>query len=210
MTDTATQSGVTDSAGRPIIQPVLHHFGTATTRHDEMVEWYRNVVGLEVVLRAGDPVPQMTFVTNDETHHRGGFFTPPFLEDDAERSKHARIQHLAWEYGSFDDLIQSWDRIRQLGIEPVLCTCHGPSFAFYYKDPDGSTVEILCDAYEEPGASLEYMGTPEMLANPMGILVDPSKLNEARTSGKSLTELREGAMAGEFLPAVQPPPLATW
>jgi catechol-2,3-dioxygenase len=212
MADTLNAGTRVDDNGQEIAIPQMHHFGTATTRHDEMVSWYRNVVGLEVTLRSIDPMPKMTFVSSDLAHHRGGFFSPPFLEDHPEKPKHARIQHLAWEYASVEELLRSWRRIRECGIEPVLCVCHGVSFAFYYKDPDDNTVELLADAYGDHAKSYEHMTTnDDMITNPMGGYVDPAKLIEASEAGASIDELRERSLAGEYEPEnVNKDPMLTW
>jgi catechol 2,3-dioxygenase-like lactoylglutathione lyase family enzyme len=209
MAETMTTQELTDSAGRRIIRPHLHHFGTATTRNDEMLEWYRNVVGMEVSMRSEVPVT-MTFVSNDLAHHRGGFFSPPFVTEDAEKFQHARIQHLAWEFDSIDDLLETWERLTGLGIVPVAASCHGTHFSCYYKDPDYNTVELLADAFGDMRKSFEFFQTPQMQANPMGGHIDPAKLIEARKQGVELDELRERALAGEYVPAQIPDPMAPW
>src|SRR5271155_2037351 len=105
MGDVAVHSAPEDRAGRTIVAPALHHFGIATTRPEEMIDWYRDVLGLQIVAQTTNPLPKMTFVTNDHHHHRGGFFSPPDLEEDGAKPSHARIQHLAWEYQSLDELL---------------------------------------------------------------------------------------------------------
>lgn len=200
-----------DRAGRQIIRPTIHHFGIATTQPEKMIAWYRDVLGLEVVARCSTPLPSMAFVTSDEHHHRGGFFSPPQLKDNPDRLDYSRVQHLAWEYDDIDQLLESWDRIRELGIEPVACWCHnGASFAFYYKDPDNNTVELTAQAHESLRDGLARVRDPEWATNPNGQAVDPRKLVEARASGVSLDELRERSVAREYEPDVAPPPLATW
>jgi catechol 2,3-dioxygenase-like lactoylglutathione lyase family enzyme len=211
MADTLLESELTDPSGRPILRPVFNHWGIATTRNDEMVEWYRIVVGMEVTLRSVDPIPKMTFVTNAVSHHTGGFFSPPFLQDDPDKREHTRIQHLAWEYESIDDLLETWDRLRGLGIEPVSTVCHGPSFAFYYRDPDNNVVELLADAYGDHVLSLRHMReVPEMRTNPQGSYIDPAKVAAARKDGAGLDELRERALAHEYDLEVKPHPLASF
>jgi catechol 2,3-dioxygenase-like lactoylglutathione lyase family enzyme len=202
-----------DRAGRPIIRPRIHHFGMATTRFEEMLTWYRDVLGLEVVARVSNPIPNMAFVTSDEHHHRGGFFGPPQLKDNPDRLEYSRIQHLAWEYEDIDQLLESWDRIKNLGIEPRSCWAHGGngiSFAFYYKDPDNNTVELTTQGYEDLREGLAGARSPEFAKNPNGTAVDPAKLREARANGVSLNELRARAVAGEYRPEVDPHPLSTW
>ncbi len=202
-----------DRAGRRIIRPTIHHFGIATTRHEEMLAWYRDVLGLEIVapLPAIEPLPRMTFVTSDEHHHRGGFITTSQLKDNPDRLDYSRVQHLAWEYEDIDQLLESWERIHELGIEPVACWCHnGSSFAFYYKDPDRNTVELTAPAHESLRAGLARVLSAEWATNPNGQAVDPRKLIEARSRGVGLDELRERAIANEYKPDVPPHPLAVW
>jgi catechol 2,3-dioxygenase-like lactoylglutathione lyase family enzyme len=201
---------VTDRAGRHVIRPLIHHFGIATTRNEEMVAWYRDVLGLEIVAEPGNPLPKMTFVTSDDHHHRGGFFSPPTLKDNPERLDYSRIQHIAWEYADVDQLLESWERILTLGIEPVSAWCHSFSFAIYYKDPDNNTVELGAQAFEVVRDGLAYARTPEWSKNPNGWSIDPGKLKQARAQGVGLDELRTRAMAGEYRPEVEPSPMTTW
>ena len=187
-----------------VIKPRLHHWGMRTTKLDEMVEWYGKVVGLEVVLSSAQPVP-VAFVTNDEQHHRGGFFRFPGVVDHPQRGSMPGVNHLAWEYDTLGDLLDSWQRLKDMGIEPVLSTDHGPSFALYYKDPENNTVELLCAAYDDLAKVREHMQRPDMVQNPMGRPVDPAKLIAAREQGLSLAEIHERALAGEYVPAGPPP-----
>ena len=163
-----------------------------------MVEWYHHVLGMRVVLRC-DPDVATTFVTQDEAHHRGAFFSPPGVTDDPSRASHTRVHHLAYEYESVDELLATWQRLKELQIAPVDTVCHGPSFAFYYRDPDGNIVELLADAYGDRGLSHRHMETePAMKTNPRGARVDPDELVEARNDGVELDELRTRALAGGF------------
>ena len=192
----ASTSELTDRNGKPILRPTLHHTGNFTTRIDEMLDWYRNVIGMEIVLT---PEPfEGHFVTNDQGHHRMSFVKPPGLKPEPVRDA-ACVNHQAFEYASVDDLLASWERLSDLGIVPHTTVDHGPSFAFYYWDPDGNNVELLADAYGEAARSLVAMrNNPEMMRNPMGKNVDPAQLLEARRNGMSLEELHERAMRGEF------------
>jgi catechol 2,3-dioxygenase-like lactoylglutathione lyase family enzyme len=204
MPETLTEHVLVDENGRRVITPELHHFGAATTRNQEMQDWYRKVLGFDLVLRTGESYVDeavMNFVTNDGAHHRGVFISTPFLTDDDHKLDQSRIHHLAWSYASIGDLLESWDRIAALGIEPTICVCHGVSFAFYYKDPDNTTVELQTDAFTEPGSALEFMKSDRMKANPMGGYVDPANLVKAVKAGVSLDDLREHALAGDYEPA---------
>jgi catechol 2,3-dioxygenase-like lactoylglutathione lyase family enzyme len=211
MAETLVAPSPTDSSGRPIIVPTFHHWGIATTRNDEMLEWWSDVLGMAVTVRSVDPIPKMTFVSNDLAHHRGGFFSPPFLEEDADKRSHSRIQHLAYEYDTIDELFETWDRLNGLGIVPVSTVCHGPSFAFYYRDPDNNVVELLADSYGDWERSLRHMREePAMKTNPQGSYIDVAKVAAARKSGVELDELRERSLAGEYDLEVKPDPLAAF
>jgi hypothetical protein len=166
---------------------------------------------MEVVVRTVDPIPEMTFVTNTLSHHTGGFFSPPFLTDDPDKRSHARIQHLAWEYPSIDQLLETWSRLKDIGIESITTVCHGVSWSFYYRDPDNHLVELTTDAYDEPPGSLRHMKhNPQFKANPQGAFIDPLKVLAARKQGLDLDELRERAFAGDYDVEVMPDPLATF
>lgn len=203
MSDTAAITAPTDENGVEIICPTLHHTGNQTGRQQEMIRWYENVLGQQVMHAAqppATPVP-ITWTSNDSAHHRMGFVAVANLEDTVFRDDSPGVQHTAWEFESIDDLLNSWERIKNLGIEPQFCVDHGISFAFYYRDPDGNMVELLTDAYGDWETSRRtFLESQRVHDNPPGTPVDPAKLLEARRAGMSLEDLHEKAWSGEFPP----------
>jgi catechol 2,3-dioxygenase len=195
MAEVATEVELQDPNGKRILRPTLHHTGNYTTRVDEMLEWYRIVLGMEVVVSA-EPF-EAHWCTNDHAHHRTSFARVPGMRSEAVRDC-ACVNHQAFEYASVDDLLESWARLGDLGIVPHTTVDHGPTFAFYYWDPDGNNVELLADAYGDHERSMEAMRSRELARNPMGFNVDPALLLEARSQGMPLDELHERAMRGEF------------
>lgn len=187
-----------------IIRPKLHHWGMRTAKFEEMVDWYSKVIGFETALSATSPV-KVAFVTNDEQHHRGGFFGTPGIVDDPERGRMPGVNHLAWEYDNLDDLLATWQRLEDEGIESIVTTDHGPTFSFYYKDPENNTVELTCLAYDDLASARERLQAPENVRNPMGQAVIPQKLIAAREQGLSLAEIHERALGGEYAPEGTPP-----
>jgi catechol-2,3-dioxygenase len=142
------------------------------------------------------------FVSNDRANHRIAIFSVADLQDDADKHGHARLQHVAFEYGTIDELLSSYARIKGLGIEPVLTIDHGPTTSFYYEDPDGNSVELFVDNFGNWDQSTEFMwSSPEWAAKGLGTPVDPDKLVAARQTGLSRDELQRRAYAGEFPPA---------
>ncbi len=159
-----------------------------------MVDWYGKVVGMitRYSISRGSAGASVTFLSNDSSHHRLAIITIPELQEDADKKVHAKLQHIAFEYATIDDLLNSYVRIKGLGIEPVLTTDHGPALSFYYKDPDSNIVEVFVD--------LGNWNTLDFHKN-WGAFVDADKLVAARQAGMSLEELSRRAYAGEFPPS---------
>src|SRR5215467_2010104 len=145
-----------------IIRPTLHHFGVETKHLEEMVDWYSKVVGMTTTYsnaRGSDPsrLAVAALLSNDRAHHRMSILSPPELQEDTNKKAHAKLHHVAFEHVTIDDLLNSYVRIKKLGIEPILTTDHGPTTSFYYKDPDGNIVELFVDNFGNSEKSREYM-----------------------------------------------------
>src|SRR5215469_14470893 len=125
-----------------IIRPTLHHFGVETRHLEGMVDWYSKVLGMVTIYSTSreskaDVTMSIAFVSNDKANHRLAIISLPVLQEDTDKKTHVKLQHVAFEYATIDDLLNSYVRIKKLGIEPILTTDHGPTTSFYYKDPDG-------------------------------------------------------------------------
>lgn len=204
MGDTLTHSELKDPNGRPILRPTLAHTSNYTTRVDEMLEWYRNLVGMEIT--ASPAALPGHFVSNDGAHHRMSFFHLPGMSAEVVRDSPC-VNHVAFEYPTIDEMLESWERLKDLGILPHSTVDHGPTYSFYYFDPDGNNVELFTDAFGDPERSmLFFRENADFHRNPMGKEVDPARLLEARRSGTSTEELHERALRGEFGAEAKP----TW
>jgi catechol 2,3-dioxygenase len=126
-----------------MIKPKLHHVTIKTSHLDEMIAWYGIVIGAQVQFR--DHVAAWT--TNDAANHRIAFLAVPGLSDDARKVNHNGMHHCAFEYESFEDLMESFDRLRKAGVEPAFCLDHGLTISLYYKDPEGNFVELQSDNF---------------------------------------------------------------
>src|ERR1700721_3358272 len=111
-----------------IIKPKLHHVTMKTSHLDEMIAWYEKVIGAKVQFR--DQVAAWT--TNDAANHRIAFLAVPGLADDAQKVNHNGMNHCAIETESFEDLMESFDRLRKAGVEPAFCLDHGLTISFSY------------------------------------------------------------------------------
>jgi catechol 2,3-dioxygenase len=194
-----------------VVHPRLHHLGLTTANLEPMIDWYRKVLGMTIVHRtsaatgneAGVRPINAAWVSNDEANHRLAFVALPGLSADPDRSRHHRLQHVAFEYRTLDELLGTYLRLKELGILPVLCTDGGSQTAFYYEDPDRNSVELNVDNYGDCWTSSEHMRTsPDFAKNPIGAYVDPDKLVAAREADASPWDLHERAWAGEFAPAM--------
>ena len=123
----------------------------------------------------------------------------PGLVADPDRSRHVRLQHIAFEYKTLDDLLGTYVRLKSLGILPVMAGDEGIQTSLYYSDPDGNNVELNVNNYGNEWTATEHMkAAPSERANLA--FVDPDKMIAARKAGASPWEVHERAFAGEFAP----------
>jgi catechol 2,3-dioxygenase len=191
------------TAAAEIAQPVLHHVNLKTRRLQEMIDWYGTVVGTRPNFQA----PNAAWLTNDAANHRIALLSSSKLSDDPDKLVHTGMHHIAFEYGSCCELLDTFVRLQALGILPHMSLDHGLTTSFYYVDPDGNSVELQYDNFGDWQASSEWMRTaPEFAQNPIGVPVDPAKMVEARAAGATPQDLHRRAYAGEFLPSTPPDP----
>jgi catechol 2,3-dioxygenase len=181
-----------------VIHPTLHHVNLKTNRLQDMIEWYGLVVGSTVTheFEGG------AWLSNDAANHRLALLANPDWEDDPDKLQHTGLHHTAYEYDSMSDLLDTYTRLREVGILPHACLDHGMTMSFYYVDPDGNSVELQCDVFGDWEASKRFMKTtPEFAENPIGVTVDAALIVDARDAGASADELHRRAYAGEFTPS---------
>ena len=114
-----------------------------TTRIDEMVAWYKAVVGCEVTFNFAGAA----WTTNDAANHRIAFLTTPGVKDDPNKIAHSGMHHTAFEFGTHQALFDNYERLAEVGILPHICFDHGLTMSFYYVDPDGNSVELQSDNF---------------------------------------------------------------
>lgn len=188
----------TDPSGEPIIRPHFHHVNLKTTQRDAMVEWYRCVVGVQVVTQTAGG----TWLSNDESNHRLALVTEQALGTpivrDPERL-HDGLLHTAWEFATVDDLLATYERLERLAIVPRRAVNHGPTLSFYYTDPDGNQVELQCDTFGDWSMSLSFMQTSEQFEqDPFGPDVDPALMLSDRRNDISAEEVLRRSYTGTY------------
>ena len=184
-----------------VIHPRFHHVNLKTTRLQEMIDFYRELVGAEVIFQ--DQVG--AWLSNDGANHRIALLAFPNFVDDPDKDNRTGMHHSAFEYGSFGELNSSYLRLKEAGITPALCLDHGMTLSYYYADPDGNNVELQVDCFGDWQRSREWMRTSEELkANPIGQFVDPDQIAVDRALGVGFKEIHAKAMAGGYAPQQVP------
>lgn len=185
-----------------IAHPVLQHVGINTPNLDAMLDWYRKVLGMTVHQRVAvppgrAPFTAVAFASNDEINHRLSFFEVPQATVDPERYHHARVQHIAFAYGTLDDLLGTYVRLKNLGMMPLWAADQSFQTAIYYEDPDKNVVELNVDNFTNLWAVTEQL---KDLPAQLHAYIDPEKLIAARKAGASPWEVHQCAFGGEFVP----------
>lgn len=184
-----------------MIKPALHHVTFKTSRLQEMIDWYKAVVGVEVNFQDANNA----WTSNDAANHRLAFLTVPELRDDPDKTDHNGMHHTAFEYDSFDDLMTSYARMRDISIPPAFSLHHGLTISLYYRDPEGNFVELQSDCFSDWATSTHWMQTSEdFRANPIGSFFDPELVYQAHEAGESFETLSPRMRAGDYAPATTP------
>jgi catechol-2,3-dioxygenase len=175
----------------------LAHVVYSTRRFDEMIDWYQKVFEAKVVHQN----PMVAFLTYDDEHHRFAFinmsvFKPHPAEDGGPPQ--LGVNHVAYTYSNVGELLDTYARLKQLGITPYWPIHHGVTLSLYYQDPDGNRMEfqVDCCATAEEASALMY--SDAFAANPIGVIIDPEALLAQYRSGvpeQQLLVQPEGAIS---------------
>ena len=109
---------------------------------DRAVEFYRDVLGLDAVERAG----RYAFLSFGEHHH--DLALQAVGPDAPGPGRGVGMYHAAFEVESADALRATHRRLRERGVE-VSPVDHRISKALYFEDPDGNGLEVYLDTREE-------------------------------------------------------------
>jgi len=170
------------------------HVVYQTGRFAEMVEWYQSVLGCSAVYQNDF----LSFLTYDDEHHRVAIAAIPDLQGDAVDHRGPGVNHVAYTYENLDDLLSTYERLRDDGILPYWSVNHGPTVSMYYRDPDGNQMEFQVDAFATPEEATRWMEGPDFATNPIGVNYDPEEMLARYRAGVPEAELLvrpAGAMA---------------
>jgi catechol-2,3-dioxygenase len=147
------------------------HYVLRTNRLEELTRWYCTLLDAHVVFTDG----KLTFITYDQEHHRLALVAAETYADKPAETQ-VGFFHAAFAYESLGALLDNFDRVRRIGIEPVRCINHGPTLSFYYRDPDRNDVELQVDAFATSEEATAFMQGEHFARNPIGVLLDPDEL----------------------------------
>ena len=168
------------SASANVVAPALHHINLKTTQLQAMIDWYGTVVGSKPNFQ----FPGGAWLTNDGANHRIALLALPGYADDPNKDRHTGLHHTAFEYASFEDLMNAYERLRDQGIRPEVCLDHGMTVSMYYRDPDRNMVELQADVFGSWQKSTEWMRTsPRVRPEPDRRVLRPRQSARSASQG---------------------------
>ncbi|MGD9944378.1 MAG: VOC family protein [Burkholderiaceae bacterium] len=174
---------------RPQVRPasvapaMFAHMVLQTARFEQMKHWYCLVLSAHVVHEGHG----LCFLTYDDEHHRVALRHVPELA--ARDDGAAGVHHVAYTFSELGQLLATYTRLRNEGIEPWWAINHGPTVSFYYRDPDGNRVELQVDNFSSKEEAARFFDSEEFARNPIGVKIDPQALIRDFEAGVPLHEL---------------------
>jgi len=160
----------------------LAHVVYMTRRYEEMLDWYQKV--FEATIQYKNPA--LAFLTYDDEHHRFAIANMSAFDPSgavADLPKGVGVNHVGYTYSNLGDLLETYDRLKHLGITPYWRIHHGITLSVYYQDPDGNRMEFQVDCCANAEEAHSYMQSDAFAANPVGVEIDPDALLEQYRSG---------------------------
>jgi catechol-2,3-dioxygenase len=159
------------------------HIVYRTGRLPEMRDWYCTVLEAHVAFENDF----IAFLTYDDEHHRVAIVNTGGT--DQRSSTAPGVEHVAFTYGSLGDLLDTYERLKGLGITPYWTINHGPTTSMYYRDPDGNQVELQVDNFDRVEALHAWFRSGAFADNPIGVEFDPLDLVAGYRAGVPTAEL---------------------
>jgi catechol-2,3-dioxygenase len=134
----------------------LCHIGIHSKNPAALAEFYRDVLGMQVVGGSGadSPFGASTFLSSrpDEESHEIVIFAD------------ARLRHTAFRVATLGALRERYRDVVARGVAVKMALNHGVSLAFYFDDPEGNMIEIYWAtglAYGQPYGHPVDLALPE-------------------------------------------------
>jgi catechol-2,3-dioxygenase len=167
-------------------QRYVAHYGIRTKNLQPMIGWYTKFFDAHVQHDLGFGV----FMTWDEDHHRLVLWSD---EETTEKPPTAAgVDHIGIGLPGFSALVESYERLKDRGIEPDLCVNHLFSTSFYYHDPDGNEVELTVDnlpSKDECSAFMKSEGMQDLQPPFFGYKFEAAEMADMVHAGAAQTDL---------------------
>ncbi|WP_144140875.1 VOC family protein [Paraburkholderia sp. BCC1884] len=161
----------------------LAHVIFLTDRIPVMRDWYIRVLNAEVAFENAN----LCFLRYDDEHHRIGFIGATGMQPLPNGPSYV-MDHYAFTYRGLGELLGTYLRLRDLGIEPYWTINHGPTTSIYYKDPDGHRIELQVDNFDESECE-QFFASGNYDENPIGVNFDPDEWIRRYSEGEPVKEL---------------------
>ena len=132
----------------------IHHVAYRCRDARETVHFYRDLLGMgfklamaeDSVPSTGEPEPYMHVFMEAGSGNVLAFFELPNSPDmDRDRNTPEWVQHIAFEVGSFDELMRYKDKLEAAGLDVLGPTSHGIFDSIYFFDPNGHRLELAAN-----------------------------------------------------------------
>lgn len=166
----------------------LAHVVYMTRRYEEMLAWYEAVFEAKVQYQN----PAFAFLTYDDEHHRFAFVNMSVLNPEgteADAVSKVGVNHVGYTFRNVGELLETYDRLKQIGITPYWRVHHGLTLSVYYRDPDSNRMEFQVDCCANADEAHMYMHSEAFAANPIGVEIDADALLAQYRSGASENSL---------------------
>ena len=132
----------------------IHHVAYRCKDSRETVDFYRNLLGMEFKLAmaenrvpsTGEPDPYMhVFMDAGRGNVLAFFELPNSPEMGRDENTPEWVQHIAFEIGSFEELMEYKNRLEAAGLDVLGPTNHGIFDSIYFFDPNGHRLELAAN-----------------------------------------------------------------
>ena len=132
----------------------IHHVAYRCKDAKETVQWYKNILNMDLVLAIAEnevpstkaPDPYMHIFLDAGMGNVLAFFELP-NSDEMGRDQNTPewVQHIALKIKSVDELVSAKESLEEKGLDVLGPVNHGVFKSIYFFDPNGHRLELAAD-----------------------------------------------------------------
>jgi catechol-2,3-dioxygenase len=139
-----------------------------TARWQEMKDWYSAFLGVEPFFET----ETLCFRRVNSAHNQLFVLVHfPALQDRPDAV--TGLNHAQFKCNTLGEALDRYERLKAVGVAPERSMNHGPGTSFYYRDPDGNTMEISGPNFDTETEARTYIQSDAFQRNPRGVAIDP-------------------------------------